>query len=555
MSGVNYSPPPLRLGVDLDLSKNEGRSTAADLIGSIDPLDELVRCYPDTTILRRQLGRLHDLREDQLLVTAGADDALLRCFLACVGPEVTVVTTTPTFEMIAVYANQIGSRLVEVEWWEDPFPTAEVIAATGETDVVFVVSPNNPTGATITEADLMELSDTARFVVLDAAYAEFAAEDLTPAALKMGNVVVVRTLSKAYGLAGLRVGYLLGSPQLIAEISSFGSPYPVSSLSMALATETLNQNDNKVALFVEQVRSERAELTLLFEALGVRPLPSQGNFVLAETADAVWVANACASLGVGIRRFPDRKALERWIRVTLPGDANDFERLKRTLTTVLAPEAVLFDLDGVLADVSGSYRQSIIETAASFGATVSERDIAEAKSAGGANDDWSLTFRLITNDGIGLEYGQVVTRFEEIYQGRKDSPGLKVKEQSLVDSSTWSRWARVMPLGVVTGRPRADAEETLDRFGLLSNTSVLVTREDAPLKPDPIPVRMALERLSVNYAWMVGDTPDDVEAARSAGVVPIGVVSPGTEPRTAHRMLSGAARTLERTTDLDGLLK
>ena len=99
MSGVNYSPPPLRPGVDLDLSKNEGRSKAADLIGSIDRLDELVRCYPDTTPLRRQLARLHDLREDQLLVTAGGDDALLRCFLALLGPGMTAVTTTPTVEM------------------------------------------------------------------------------------------------------------------------------------------------------------------------------------------------------------------------------------------------------------------------------------------------------------------------------------------------------------------------------------------------------------------------------------------------------------------------
>ena len=115
----------------------------------------------------------------------------------------------------------------------------------------------------------------------------------------------------------------------------------MSSLSVALATETLSRKSKEVALFVDEIRSERTELTHLFEILGVRPLQSQGNFVLAKTADARWVANACASLGVGIRRFPDREALESWVRVTLPGDSNDFERLKQTLTTVLAPEAIL----------------------------------------------------------------------------------------------------------------------------------------------------------------------------------------------------------------------
>ncbi len=554
MSSVVYSPPSLRSNVDLDLSKNEGRSKTADLIGSIDRLDELVCRYPDTTPLRRQLARLHDLREDQLLVTAGGDDALFRCFLARLGPEKTAVTTTPTFEMVSIYANQVGSRLVEVEWWVGPYPTADVIAAAGSTGVVFVVSPNNPTGATITEDELRKVSEAAPFVVLDAAYAEFAGEDLTPAAMEMGNVVIVRTLSKAYGLAGLRVGYLLGPPTLIAEVSGFGSPYPVSSLSMALATETLIRDDNVVSLFVEEIRSERAQLTLLFETLGVRPLPSQGNFVLAETADASWVSHACASLGVGIREFPDRTGLESWIRVTLPGDSTDFERLKRTLTTVLAPEAVLFDLDGVLANVSGSYRQSIIETAWTFDVSLSKADIDDAKASGAVNDDWELTRRLCLDQGVELEYDQIVERFEEIYQGSENSPGLKTKERPLVDRSTWDRWAANIPLGVVTGRPRSDAEEFLDRFGLLTNTSVLVAREDAPLKPDPRPVRLALTRLGVRHAWMVGDTPDDVEAAKSAGVVPIGVVSPGTEPLAAYRMLSGAARILERTMDLEEIL-
>ena len=554
MSGVVYSPPPLLSNVDLDLSRNEGRSTAADLIGSIGRLDELVCRYPDTTQLRRQLARLHDLREDQLLVTAGGDDALFRCFMARLGPGMTTVTTTPTFEMISVYANQVGSRLVEVEWWDGPYPTAAVSAAADETCVVFVVSPNNPTGATITEGELRAISEAAPLVVLDAAYAEFACEDLTPAALEMGNVAIVRTLSKAYGLAGLRVGYLLGSPELIAEVSGFGTPYPVSSLSLALATETLIRDDVAVSLFVDEIQSERAELTLLLAALGVRSLPSQGNFVLAETTDAGWVTKACASLGVGIREFPDRNGLESWIRVTLPGDPKGFERLKRTLTTVLAPEAVLFDLDGVLADVSGSYRRTIIQTAASFGVRISGADIDTAKASGAANDDWELTRRLCVDQGVELEYDQVVKRFEEIYQGTDSNPGLKTNERPLVDTSTWSRWAAKLPLGVVTGRPRHDAEEFLERFGLLTNTSVLVAREDAPLKPDPRPVRLALTQLDVRHAWLVGDTPDDIEAASSAGVVPIGVVPPGAEQLPAYRMLSGAARTFDRTMDLEEIL-
>ncbi len=554
MSVRTYSTPHLGPGIELDLSRNEGRLAATDLMRTIDHPDELIRRYPDSTALRERLAALHGVKEDRVLVTAGGDDALLRCFLARLGPELCAVTTTPTFEMIANYAKQIGSRLVEVEWWEDPYPTAEVVSVATGAEAVIVVSPNNPTGTTIAEAELQKVSDAAQFVVLDSAYAEFADDDVTSAALKMSNVVVVRTLSKAYGLAGLRIGYLLGPPELIAEISAFGSPFPVSALSCAIATEALSQQDGRVEMFVGEIQSERKEIARLLDRLDARALPTQGNFILAEVGDAEWATDACGTLGVGIRRFPGRADLANWVRITMPGNPEDFDRLKQTLTTALAPQAILFDLDGVLADVSGSYRQSIIETAGSFGVTVTESDIDEMKSSGGANDDWELTRRLMASRGVVIDSRRITTRFEEIYQGHAGSSGLKVNERPLVGSPTWSRWANTLPLGVVTGRPRTDAEEFLDRFGLTDDTSVLVSREDAPLKPDPRPVQLALEKLNVRHAWLVGDTPDDVEAARSARVIPIGVVSPGSDPRQTRQTLARAARTLDQTIDLEELL-
>lgn len=553
MSAPTYTGPLLLHDVDLDLSRNEGMQASTDLVSSVADPNELIRRYPDTSDLRRRLAEMHSIAEDQVLVTAGGDDALFRCVLSRLGPETTAVATTPTFEMIPVYAGQINSRLVEIEWWEGPFPVTAVAYAARDADVVFVVSPNNPTGATITSDELRTVAETARLVVLDAAYAEFADEDLTAAALDLGNTVVVRTLSKAYGLAGLRIGYLLGPPDLIAEMASYGSPYSVSSLSAAVALERLDRPGD-IGGFVKEVRSERDRLADLLKSGGTSSLPSQGNFVLAKVGNPEWVVGACSSLGVGVRRFTGRGDLDRWIRITLPGEPQAFARLERVLTTALNPEAILFDLDGVLIDVNGSYRRSIIETAASFGTTVTERDIEEAKAAGGANDDWELTHRFITDRGGQVEYGRVVEQFEEIYQGRPGRPGLKFTERPLVDRSTWRRWADGFPLGIVTGRPRKDAEEVLERFGLLADTTVLVAREDAPLKPDPGPVLLAMAELGIEHSWFVGDTPDDVEAARSAGVVPIGVLAPSADPQRAARAMSRAARVLARTVDLEELL-
>jgi histidinol-phosphate aminotransferase len=554
-SPATYLPPGFAVPIDLDLSKNEGRSRAEELLDAIDDPRRLVGRYPDTSPLRAKLAALHGLSEDRVLVTAGGDDALSRCFLARVSEGGRVVGTYPTFEMIPRYAAQRRAELMEVPWWTGPFPADEVLAAIGgDTEAVFIVSPNNPTGGVASEIDLLKLAGEAPLLVLDAAYVEFADSDPTPALLELGNVVVTRTLSKAYGLAGLRVGYLLGSPELVAAIGAYGNPYPVSALSAALAETRLERPVAELTSFVDAVKRERVALTGALAGLGARPLPSQGNFVLAECDDATWVTSAAASLGVGLRRFPDRLGLESAVRITVPGDAADFDRLVATLGSVLDPRAIIFDLDGVIADVSGSQVLAIIETARSFGVEIEPSDIEAAKGDGNSNDDWELTRRLCLERGVDAPIEEVTIRFETLYQGTSDLPGLKMAERSLVDPGTWQQWAARRPLGVVTGRPRSDAVEVLERFALIDGITALVTRDDAPLKPDPAPVLKALEIIGVSWAWMLGDTPDDLAAAAGAGAVPIGVIAPGDDPARARERLGRAACILDKTTDLEEIL-
>ena len=335
MTPRTYAPPRLGARIDLDLSKNEGPRSDRISLNVIDRIDDLVRRYPDTSDLRSRLAGMHGLSPDQILLTAGGDDALFRCFLSRPGPDTIAVATRPTFEMIPIYADQVGVRLVEVEWPGGPFPIRAFVDAARGADVAFVVSPNNPTGSVITESDLRSIAEAVPLVVLDAAYAEFADVDPTPVALSLGNVVVVRTLSKAYGLAGLRVGYLLGPDDLIDEIGSHGGPYPVSALSAAIALQRLDDREG-VRSTIMEIRSERAAFAETLSGLGVRSRPSQGNFVLVEHADADQIAETCAELGIGVRRFPGRPGLEQAIRITMPGNAADFARLERAITTALS---------------------------------------------------------------------------------------------------------------------------------------------------------------------------------------------------------------------------
>lgn len=209
-------------------------------------------------------------------------------------------------------------------------------------------------------------------------------------------------------------------------------------------------------------------------------------------------------------------------------------------------KAVLFDMDGVLADVSRSYRRAILETAESFGISVTAADVARAKAAGHASCDWRLTRGLLAERGVDVPLKEVTERFEALYQGVGERDGLWRTETLLPQRGLLERLAARTRLAVVTARPRPDAERFLATQGIDDLVRVLVTREDAPAKPDPGPLQFALERLGAGRAWMVGDTPDDCRAARAANVLPLGIVPPGGDATAVAPTLiaAGAGRVL-----------
>ncbi len=556
IAAAAYAVPGALAPCDLKLDSNEGRAPAVD-VDALTPT--LLARYPKTRELEAALAARHGVEPSQVIVTAGADDALQRLAAALLAPGRELVLPQPTFEMIERYAAARGATLREVEWPGGPYPTGDVIAACNEaTAMVAVVSPNNPTGAIASLEDLQRVAAAApqAVVVLDHAYAEFADEDLTRAALGLPNVVVLRTFSKAWGLAGLRVGYAIGAPELIGWLRAAGNPYPTAGPSLAIAGAALETGARQLAGVVGRVREEREDLREVLGELGWRPSPSQANFVLARGDDPLWLRDALAGFGVAIRAFPGRARLEDAVRITCPGEAQDLGRLVHGLRTTLRPEALLFDLDGVLADVSRSYRSAILQTATGYGVELAAADITAAKRAGDANDDWSLTWSLLAARGIDARLEEVTERFEALYQGTADAPGLRANESLILSRERLAELGRVLPLGIVTGRPRADAERFLTERGVRDLFQVVVCREDAPLKPNPAPLRSALEALGLERAWYLGDTVDDVRAARAAGLLPLGVVAPGEDVASTRETLgaAGAARTLETLETLFALL-
>jgi histidinol-phosphate aminotransferase len=555
-----YSGPGLRNLEDLKLDGNEGSMPPKDLLVRLSEEDQSVlRDYPNLEGLEIDIADWIGVDREQIVVTSGADDALDRVCRSYLRPGRQMVLPIPAFEMMYRFAAKTGGEIKTVPW-ENNFPTEAVIAALDkDVALVTIISPNNPTGLVATPEDLRRISESASraIVILDHVYVDYAEDDLTDLAVQLKNVVTIRSFSKAWGLAGCRVGYAIAPKDIANVLRNAGSPFPVSGLSIAAVSLQIQESQVLLDEHVNRICTERDVLTEILTRLSVKPVPSQGNFVFADFGErANLVYDGLASLGILVRRFPHRPEIATGIRITVPENSEDMERLKAGLETVLAPEGILFDLDGVLADVEESYRRCVLETAQSFGITITRNDLEDAVLAGDANNDWVLTQRIMKSRGVEAPLDEITRQFQEIYIGTLDNPGLREYEKLLVNRNLLEQLSARLPLGIVTGRPQAEARWFLEKNDISELFAAVVCMEDAKIKPDPEPVRVALTRLGIERAWMVGDTPDDLRAAKAAGVLPVGIVAPGDNPTKTFEALNdaGAAIILDDITNLEELI-
>lgn len=313
------------------LDANEGPLASDAWLERLRSIDaEQVRRYPRADALEEVIAGRLGIAPERVVVTAGADDAIDRVCRVSLEPGLSMVVHTPTFEMITRGARLAGGSVRSVPWMGTPFPIGDLEAAiSSETGLVAIVSPNNPTGGTVTLDDIDRASRAARstgaLVLVDLAYVEFADQDPTSHMLESENVVMVRTFSKAFGLAGLRMGYAIASEEVAGWLRTVGGPYPVSAPGLAVAGQVMEAGLD--TSYVERVRHERDRLADRLRGYGVDVLDSQANFVLARVK-----ADLFSQVGIVVRGFDG--TLAGWSRITLPGEAVAFERLMAALGEV-----------------------------------------------------------------------------------------------------------------------------------------------------------------------------------------------------------------------------
>ncbi len=287
-------------------------------------LSDLAR-YPDggAFALKAALCRKFGVKAAQLVVGNGSNDILELAAHAFLAPGLSAVYAQHAFAVYPLATNAIGSRGIEVparDFGHDLDAMASAIAA--DTRVVFIANPNNPTGTFVPGAELEAFLGKVPkdvLVVLDEAYTEY----LSPAQRydaiawleRFPNLLVSRTLSKAYGLAGLRVGYAIAHPEVADLMNRVRQPFNVSSVALAAAEAAL-ADDEFLARSAEINRRGMAQLTGAFAAMGLEWIPSAGNFVSVRVGDAASVNAALLKQGVIVRPIAGY-GMPEWLRVSI----------------------------------------------------------------------------------------------------------------------------------------------------------------------------------------------------------------------------------------------
>jgi histidinol-phosphate aminotransferase len=241
--------------------------------------------YPEREPVEAIVAAHLGVAAEQIALTNGVDEAIHVLFEAFLDAGDELLLPVPTYTMYEVYASATDARVVSILAEDDlQFPFERLVAGiTPRTKIIAIANPNSPSGAVATCAQLIEIARRAPQAVLlvDEAYFHFCGETVIDLISTIPNLMVARTFSKAYGLAGLRIGLLAGQTDLMGWVRRVLSPYSVNSVALACLPASLEDSDY-LDWYVRDVLAARTEFEAALDALKIRRWPSQANFILVD---------------------------------------------------------------------------------------------------------------------------------------------------------------------------------------------------------------------------------------------------------------------------------
>jgi histidinol-phosphate aminotransferase len=333
--------PPLgnRQGLRLDFNENTA-GCSPRVLARLRSLDgEMLARYPERRPAEEIVAAHFGVSARELLLTNGTDEAIHLICESYLEPGDEVLIVVPTFAMFEIYAAATGARVFSIPAAANfEFPTSSVLSRiTSRTRLIAIANPNNPTGAFAPVREIAQLAERAprAAILVDEAYFEFCGDSMAPGWRTQPNLFVSRTFSKAYGLAGLRIGVLMGHQGQMAMLRRASSPYNLNSVALAVLPEALADREY-VSDYVSQAVAGRAKLEAELSTHGIRYWPSRGNFVLVYLGDksTAFVAEM-RERGILVRDRSSDHGCRDCVRITV-GTREHNRFLLATLREVLA---------------------------------------------------------------------------------------------------------------------------------------------------------------------------------------------------------------------------
>ena len=333
-----YHSPLSGTAIDLRLDMNESTTGCSPrVLAKIRSLDaKLLALYPRREPAEKLVAAFVGVKPEELMLTNGADEGIDVLCRAYLDSEDELIIIVPAFAMYEVFAQITGARTVRIPCGPNfGFPLDKVLQAiTPRTRLIVITNPNNPTGLVVKRSEILQVIAAAAdaAVLLDEAYFDFYGETLMDQIGGIPNLFVARTFSKAYGLAGIRLGVLAGPAEQMAVLRRIAPPFNVNAFAIECLKEALDDRQF-VADYVKQVHVTRDWLLQKLEQMGFECWPSHTNFLLAnfrELREAV--LNGMRARRIGLRNRPD---CEGCVRISI-GTQQEMERVVSALGEIMA---------------------------------------------------------------------------------------------------------------------------------------------------------------------------------------------------------------------------
>lgn len=546
-----YNPPTSNREGSLRLDFNENTiGCSPKVIKSLKMMKrETFSMYPEYTKLRNDLARYCKVKSNQIIATNGTDEAIkiiIETYLEKRKNE--IILPVPTYAMFKFYAQLNEAVIKEITYKEDlSFPTQHVLGAINKkTKIIVLVNPNNPTGTSISKIDIIKIIEKAirygSLVLMDETYLQFSGQTSISLIKRYDNLFITQTFSKAFGLAGLRLGYLISKKVNIGIVQKVLSPYSVNTVAAVCASTAL-MDTCYMKKYVTETRKSKEILYKKLKDLGIKCYKSDTNFVLVDIgAKANQFCKKLRKKGILVRNRSSDTLLNGCVRITL-GTIGQTKLLIRELQKIVKDinPLLVFDIDGVLVDVSKSYIYAIKKTVEYFtGTRIYSDEIQTYRNRGGLNSDWSLTQSIIQEKKIRVSKKIVIDKFQQYYTSVMNN------ERWLLDRKILRSLAKKYSLAILTGRPKREAFYVLRKNRVIAYFKEIVAMEDsAKQKPYPDGLLKILNKYVNSDAYYFGDSIDDMKAAISAELVPIGILPPENKsPSLRNILLKNGAKVV-----------